>query len=129
MNIHSHYEYSLTEKERDHIINFECKISNFHGLPEVHKSKFIHQICKENSKPYIHMPNPNDFKLRPIVAGPSCESHKLSNFLDRIVTTYLKYVKTYVKDDIDLLQYISEHVSYNSILALFDVVSLYSNIT
>ena len=56
------------------------------------------------------MPNPKDFKLlRQNTKTKICES--------------------YVKDDIDLLQNITEQISSNSILALFDVVSLYSNIS
>ena len=55
------------------------------------------------------MPNPKDFKLlRQNTKTRICDS--------------------YVKDDIDLLQNIPEQISNNSILASFDVVSLYSNI-
>ena len=56
------------------------------------------------------MPNPKDFKLlRQNTQTKICESH--------------------VKDDIDLLQNIPEQICSNSILALFDVASLYSNIS
>ena len=72
--------------------------------------------------------NPKDFKLRPIVAGPACEIHRLSNFLDIILKPYLKYVKSHVKDDIDILKYIPKNVSKGTILSSFDVKSLYSNI-
>ena len=74
------------------------------------------------------MPHPKDFKLRPIVAGPTCETHRISNFLDILLKPYLKYVKSYVKDDIDILRYIPRQVSKDTILASFDVVNLYSNI-
>ena len=47
-NLVRNYEDSLTEKKGDYIINFECKSSNLYGLPKVHKSKFIQQICKES---------------------------------------------------------------------------------
>ena len=56
------------------------------------------------------MPNPKDFKLLR-------------------QNTQTKICESYVKDDIDLLQNIPEQISSNSILALFDVVSLYSNIS
>ena len=72
--------------------------------------------------------NPKDFKLRPKVAGPACEIHRLSNFLDIILKPYLKYVKSHVKDDIDILKYIPKNVSKGTILSSFDVKSLYSNI-
>ena len=56
------------------------------------------------------MPNPKDFKL-----------------LRK--NTQTKICERYIKDDIDLLQNIPEQISSNSILALFDVVSLYSNMS
>ena len=40
----------------------------------------------------------------------------------------LKYVKSYVKDDIDILRFIPRQVSKDAILASFDIVNLCSNI-
>ena len=109
-------------------MKFQCKTSNFYGLPKLHKSKAIEEKVKEAKDFYLHMPHPKDFKLRPIVAGPTCETHRISNFLDILLKPYLKYVKSYVKDDIDILCYIPRQVSKDTILASFDVVNLYSNI-
>ena len=78
-------------------------MQNFYGLPKIHKSKAIEEKVKEAQDFYVHMPHPKDFKLRPIVAGPTCETHRIGIFLDILLKPYLKYVKSYVKDDIDIL--------------------------
>ena len=117
-----------TDKEREYITKFQCKTSNFYGLPKIHKSKAIEEKVKEAQDFYLHRPNPKDFKLRPIVAGPTCETHRISNFLDILLKPNLKYVKSYVKDDIDILRYIPRQVSKDAILASFDIVNLCSNI-
>ena len=88
--------------------------------------RVIQKSCEENYSTYLQLTNPKDFKLRPIVAGPACETHRLSNFLDIILKPYLKYVKSHVKDDIDILKYIPKNVSKGTILSSFDVKSLYS---
>ena len=62
------------------------------------------------------------------MAGPACETHRLSDFLDIILKPLLKYVKSYIRDDIDILQYIPDEVAQDTILASFDVMNLYSNI-
>ena len=73
---------NLTKDEKDFLLKFECKTSNFYGLPKIHKSKIIlSEVEKQNSE-YIKILQPNDLKLRPIVAGPSCPSHRLSNVID-----------------------------------------------
>ena len=83
----------LTDKEEDYIKDFVCKESNFYGLPKVHKSKIIRDACSKNTSSYIDIKEPNDLKLRPIVAGPSCETHRLSNFLDILLKPLVTKVR------------------------------------
>lgn len=66
--------------------------------------------------------------FRPIVAGPVCETHRLSNFIDILLQPYTKYIKSYIKDTKDFLQKLPTRISQESILVSFDVESLYSNI-
>ena len=74
---------NLTNKEKDFLLNFECKTSTFYGLPKIHKSKTIENACKENENmEYIEVKDPQDLTFRPIVAGPNCESSHLSHLLD-----------------------------------------------
>ena len=122
------HKESVTEKEKEYITKFTFRNSNFYGLPKIHKSETIKDMFKENQESYIHMKHPKNLKLRPIIAGPSCETHRLSNYLDILLNPFLKYVKSYVKDDIDILQYLPKEVTTTTILASFDAVNLYSNI-
>ena len=114
----------LTQKEIEFLIKFDCKTSTFYGLPKIHKSKIIHDICNE----YIEVLNPNDIQLRPIVAGPRCETSHLSSLLDILLKPFLTKVESYLRDDIHFLNFIPKQVSEHTQLVSFDIVSLYSNI-
>ena len=61
--------------------------------------------------------------------GPVCETHRLNNLIDILLKLFLKHVKSYVRDDIDFLQYIPKRISEDTILVSFDVTSLYTNIS
>ena len=67
-------------------------------------------------------------KLRPIVAGPSCHRHRLSNLLDILLRPYTKHVTSYLRDTADFLNNLPTTLPTNTILASFDTESLYSNI-
>lgn len=122
------YRKSLTEKELDYLTNFNSKTSNFYGLPKVHKSKIINDECKNATSSYVQIVKPNDLKLRPIVAGPVCETNRLSNFLDILLKPLLKHVRSFIRDDFDFLNHLPETVDKNTIIVSFDVVNLYTNI-
>lgn len=119
----------LTNKEKDFLFNFDCKTSTFYGLPKIHKSQIIENACRENkNSEYIEVEDPNDLTFRPIVAGPICETNHLSCLLDILLKPFLKHVKSYLRDDIDFLNFVPKTVPVHTILVSFDVVSLYSNI-
>ena len=123
-----HYEKELTKKEYDYLWNCECKTSNFYELPKIHKSKEINEACKFSTSKYVELEPPDNLSFRPIVAGPTCETHRLSNFLDILLQPYAKYVKSYIKDTKDFLEKIPKQIDKESILVSFDVENLYSNI-
>ena len=85
----------LTKKEIDYLENFEVKSSNFYGLPKVQKSSQINDKCKKSNSSYIEIPDVTDLKLRPIVAGPSCQTHRVGDFIDILLKPYTKHVKSY----------------------------------
>ena len=103
-------------------------VSNFYGLPKVHKSKIISDECTKNPSYYSEINKPSDLKLRPIVAGPNCETHRLSNFLDILLKPLVHKVKSYIKDTTDFLNNLPENTEYDTKLVSFDVTNLYSNI-
>ena len=73
---------NLTKKEIECLTKFDCKTSTFYGLPKIHKSKIIQDICNEQKSECIEVLNPDDLQLRPIVGGPRCETSHLSSLLD-----------------------------------------------
>ena len=123
------YKSHMTEKEMDYLQNFEAKTSNFYGLPKVHKSKQINEKCKLAQSNYVEITEDIlDLKLRPIVAGPSCQTHRFSNLIDILLRPFTKHVTSYLRDTTDFLNNIPENVPKDTILVSFDIDSLYSNI-
>ena len=118
----------LTAKEADYLLSFNVKTSNFYGLPKIHKNQVINDKCKNSDSSYISVESPTDLKIRPIVAGPSCETHRISYLLDVLLKPYVDKVQSYIRDTIDFLNTIPEKVNTESILVSFDVTNLYSNI-
>ena len=122
------HEIELTKREFDYLNNFECKTSNFYGLPKIHKSDIINEACAKSTSNYVELKPPENLTFRPIVADPVCETHRLINLLDILLQPYTKYVKSYIKDTKDFLKKLPENIDENSILVTFDVENLYSNI-
>ena len=120
------HQTELTKKEYDYLTNFEPKTSNFYGLPKIHKNKEINEACATSTSNYIEKKPPNNLAFRPIVAGPSCKTHRLSNFIGILLQPYTKYIKSYIKDTKDFLQKLPHEIPNDSILVSFDVESLYS---
>ena len=104
------------------------KPSQFYGLPKIHKSKTIPERCKSAKSSYVEVKDVYDLKLRPIVAGPSCLTHRLSNLIDILLGPYTYHVKSNLRDTTDFLNNLPERVIPHTILASFDIEALYSYI-
>ena len=63
-----------------------------------------------------------------MIAGPACPTHRLSNLIDILIKPFTKHIKSYVRDDIDLLNHLPKHIGENDKFGTFDIVSLYNNI-
>ena len=124
----SKYNTILTKKEQDYLIDFNSKTSNFYGLPKVHKSEEIKKAIEIQKAEYIELHNPEDLKFRPIIAGPACPTHRISNLTDILLQPFLQKIKSHVRDDIHFLNQIPNQTEPDTILTTFDVTSLYSNI-
>ena len=122
------YENCLTKKEFDFLTNFEHKTSNLYGLPKIHQSKEIEQEVQKGKSEYIHCPAPENLKMRPIIAGPTCPTHRLSNFVDIVLKPLTSKVKSFVRDDLDFLTHLPNELSFESMFVTYDVNSLYTNI-
>ena len=121
-------KYSLLKEEEKYITKFEPKISNFYGAPKVHKSKMIIEAIDEMNSTFLEIPNPKDLSFRPIVAGHSCSTSRISHFIDELLKPFLQYITSYIKDSYDFLKKLPTSVPDDSELATFDIVGLYSNI-
>ena len=70
------YKDNLTKKEKEYLLSFSYNTSNFYGLPKICKFKLIQNV------EYVHIIEPSNLKLRPIVSGPICPTRPLSNLID-----------------------------------------------
>ena len=103
--------------------------SMFYGLPKTHKSEMIRNECNKINSEYLEILDPEDLKFCPIVAGLACETHRLRNLVDILLKPFIEKVKSFVRDDIDFLNYIPKTLPSNTLLVSFDVVNFYTNIT
>lgn len=122
------FKDNLHKNEADYLKNFEIIPSNFYGLPKIHKSKDILNYLRDKKAKYVQIPKPRDLKLRPIIGGPSSNTQRLSNLLDIILKPLCKMVPSFIRDDLDFLNYIPNTVNEGTLLVSFDVTSLYTNI-
>ena len=120
---------NCTKKEKRYLTNFDYRTSQFYGLPKIHKSKTIIKAINDQNLEYIEILNPPDLKFRPIVAGPACPTHRISHLIDQLILPFVKFVKSYVRDDLDFLGHIPNTISTSETFVTFDVSSLYSNIS
>ena len=123
------HEKCLTAKELKYITDFEWTHSNFYVLPKIHKNKVIIDKVNNTNEVYLHMETPPDLKARPIIAGTNSPTNRLSELLEKILTPLVPHLKSYVKDDIDMLGKLPNKIDYNCELYSFDVVSLYTSIS
>ena len=122
------FKEDTTKAEKEYIHKFSWKTSIFYGLPKIHKSKRINEAINEQDAEYIKLRAPNDLKFRPIVAGPLSPTHRLSNFVDLILKPLCQHVPSFIRDDMDFLNYLPDEVEEHTLLVSFDVVSLYTSI-
>lgn len=125
----SQYGGCLTDKEKDFLVKFENHNSQFYGLPKVHKSQQIIEAIERQNQDYVQVLCPTDLKFRPIVAGPSCPTHRLSHLIDTLLKPFLQHTSSYVRDDIDFLTKLPSEIQQSESFVTFDITNLYSNIT
>ena len=118
----------MTRGELKFLKEFVIRESQFYGLPKVHKSNSIKSTCETTTTPDVTIPDVMDLKLRPIIAGTSCLTNRLSNFLDTLLKPITKQIKSHLKDTTDFLRKLPGTTKNNTLLVTFDIESLYSNI-
>ena len=122
------FKFCLTKKEEQYSTKFEVKQSNFYGLPKVHKSKWTKEACEKSPTTYVEIIDPDDLTLRPIIAGPTSQTHRLSNLLDILLRPLTNQIKRYLHESTDFLNKLPKDIPPETLLVSFDIVTLYSNI-
>ena len=64
----------------------------------------------------------NDLKLRPIVGAPKCPTRKLSQLIDILLKPFLKYIKSFIRDSLDLLNKCPRDIHEDPEIVMFDVI-------
>ena len=103
-------------------------MGNIYRVPKILQSAFIATEIDLQQSGIFSVFEPTDLKYRPIIAGPACLTHRLSHFLDIILQPYVKFIDSYVKDDIDVLRKLPTSLSDDFKIAIYDVENLYGNI-
>ena len=67
------------------------EVSNFYGLPKIHKSMVIESAINTQISEIIEIFEPNDLKPIPIVGGPKCPTRKLSQLIDILLKPFLRH--------------------------------------
>ena len=122
------YNKCFTESEQKFMNEKSFEASNFYGLPKIHKTKVIEAAVHSQNTEVVEVRESRDLKLRSIVGGPICPTRRISYFLDTVLKPYLKYVKSYIRDNVDFLNKCRREVDPDTEIVRFDVTSLYTSI-
>lgn len=106
------YRERLTDKEYTHFTIYQG-LNPVHSMasPKSTKAEKISKACKEPPDIIIKDPSPRDLKLRPIIAAPSCETNCLSISPYTLRRSFLKHIKGYKRDDLDILNHFTKTVN------------------
>ena len=118
----------FTDKDFKYWNETDYNTSNFYGLPKINKSQLITTAIKEQNSEVVSINELQDLMVRPIVGGSKCPTRKLSELIDTLLKTFLKHVKSYIRESIDFLNKCDRNTDGNTVIGTFDVVGLYTNI-
>ena len=93
----------FTEPERKFINDEHHEMSNFYGIPQIHKSVITKSAINTQNSELIENFEPNDLKIRPIVDGSKCPTRKLSQLIDILLKPFLKRIKSFLRNNLDFL--------------------------
>ena len=107
---------NLNEKEKKFLTKFHIKSNLFYGLPKIHKSEIIKNAIKTQNTEIINIKECSDLNFRPIVAGPTGPTHRLSDFLDECFKPFIRNITSYLKDTLHFLEILPKTILTQSIL-------------
>lgn len=116
----------LTNKVIDFLTNFKPGL--FYAPPKIHKIHIVNETIKYSPKTYIHTPNPENLKLRSIVASTNCETQTQSiyGYIIKIPTqTCQQLPQRWIRH----AKSPTTNVKEEAITVTFDVINLYKSIS
>ena len=125
-NLNKHlkkYDKCFTESDQKFLREKFSETSNFYNLPKIRKSKVIETAIHPQNTEVVEVREPSELKLRPIVGGPNCPTRRLSNFLDTLLKPYLKHIKSYVRNSVDVLNKCLRETDPDSKIVTFDATT------
>lgn len=124
----SKYACIFNKHEMDYLSKFDYSSSNLYGLPKLHKSNKIKEICEKTNSDYVHILNVNDLKVRPVIAGPKSVTNRLSQILHILLQPYVEKINHLVRDSMDFLNKLPASMDADNFFVTFDVINLYPSI-
>ena len=119
-----HFKTNYNYRLSNHCFINELILVTYALISNAVENDQIRNACDLFDTHYVQVENVTNLKFRPIVAGPACQTQRLSNLIDILLCPLTKQVKSYLRDTTDFLYHLPSAVPENTLLA-----SLYSNIT
>ena len=85
----------------------------------------IEENVKKCTEKYLEIGNIDDLKGRPIIAGPTDPTHRLSSLLDSLLKPLVPGLKSYIKDDWDIQKVFSCSIPFDCKLYTLSILLVY----
>ena len=127
-NLCEKHKGSFTNKEFNYLTNFIYNVPLLYGLPKIHKLDTFN--ITPDKYGYIQLPFTEQLKFRPIISSSYAPTSHISAFIDEILKPLVPELASYCRDTYHFISKLSSYSTIESetLLATFDVVSLYTNI-
>lgn len=123
-----HSEF-ITDKERDYLLNFQVRSIDVYGLSKILKSGEMQEAIRIQNAKYVKVLCPKDLKLWLIVAYPACPTDRHSNMLNIPLKPALKHIPSFLRDNMNFSQKLTQLLDPETVIKSFGVVSFYTNIS
>ena len=114
----------MEEYTHTHTHTHTHNTSKFYGLPIIRKPQLIIDDIKEQNSKVVNINELQDLKVKPIVEGPKCPTRNLTELIPILLKPFLKYVKSYIRENIDFSNKCDRNTDENAAIATINVFSV-----